>query len=108
MVDVDAVNAETRLIGVRYSIMGSENQNKTYHPCPLTILQILFCRSADALRLVEAEKAVVILPHNTFGRQEVVEEPLLSERLNVRTEDRERIWSESIWLIHSDEQILQL
>ena len=57
---------------------------------------------------MQTKKTIIKLPHNILGRKEVVEEPLLSERLNVRAEDRERIWSESIWLIHSDEQILQL
>ena len=57
---------------------------------------------------MQTKKTIIKLTHNILGRKEVVEEPLLSERLNVRTEDRERIWSESIWLIHSDEQILQL
>ena len=57
---------------------------------------------------MQTKKTIIKLPHNVLGRKEVVEEPLLSERLYICAEDRERIWSESIRLIHSDEQILQL
>lgn len=71
-----------------------------YHTSPLPILYFLLHRPTDALRFVEAEKAVVILPHNTFSGQEVVEKPLFPERLNVRTENRESKWSEVIGLIN--------
>ena len=54
---------------------------------------------------MQTKKTIIKLPHNILGRKEVVEEPLLSERLNVRAEDRERIGPKSSGLVDSYENI---
>ena len=71
-------------------------------------MKILFSGPPDALRAVQAEQAVVVLPDNVLSSEEVIEEPLFSERAYVRSEDGGRERSEVSRLVHSEEQIFYL
>lgn len=86
MIDVHAVDAKTRLEYVSGPYY-TESCLATHHPCPLSIHQILFSRTSDALGLVQAEQTVIILSHDVFGRQKIIEQPLFPESAYIGTED---------------------
>lgn len=68
-----------------------EKAERTHHASPSNILEILLASATDALRLVQAEEAVVDLARDRVGRHEVVEEPLLAKPSDVSVEDGEGV-----------------
>ena len=78
------------------------------HSTPLAILEVLVGRAPDALRPMQAEQAIVELPHDVLRAQEVVEQPLLAERPDVGAEDRRRVRPEVPRLVDGDEHVLEL
>ena len=80
----------------------------TYHTSPLSVLEFLFGGAPDTLRAMQAEQAVVVLPDDVLRSEEVVEEPLFTERAYVRAEYGSSERSEVPWLVHSEEKVLYL
>ena len=81
---------------------------KTYHSDPITVIQVFLVRPTDALRFMQAEQTVVELANNIFSAQEIVKQPSLAESADVSSEDGRCVRSEVAWLVHGDQDILEL
>lgn len=106
MVNIYTIDAETRL---------SQDQCRpdfrvggAHHPGPLSIPQILFIGTPDALRLVQAEQAIIKLTYDILRGKKIIKHPLFSECGYISTEDRCGVWSERSWLVNCDENVFQL
>ena len=66
MIYVHAVDAEARLKEMLKRKICAY-QRRAHHPSPLPVLQILLRRTADALRHMKAEQAVVVLSDDVLS-----------------------------------------
>ena len=85
--------------------INKHSKGRAHHTAPLSIQQILFVGTPDALRPVQTEQTVVELSHDILRRKEIVEHPLFPERVNISPEDGCSVWSESPWLVDRDKNV---